>query len=102
MSIPEGHPGHCSLCDQRHGLPPWVAPVEAKVAPPKVVESPPSSILPVEWYWKKFGVNGWGAQANDGFACCYASKAHNLMVCVGTIPYYVRVIVSNLTGVSPI
>ena len=62
----------------------------------------PSIVLAEGWLWKRFGVNGWGAQARDTKDCCYISKRYGLITCIGRVPYSVRVDVANSNGASPI
>ena len=101
MSVPEGQAGHCSLCDQRLGLPAWVAD-DIKPETVKPVEEPPPAVsLETGWTWKRFG-KGWGAQWHAGNDCCYIHWQYKLITCVGIVPYSVRVAVADVSGVSPI
>jgi hypothetical protein len=100
MSVPEGHAGHCSLCDQRLGLPAWVA-VDIQPEPVVVIDPPPAMPLAEGWIWKRFG-KSWGAQWQAGKDCCYIHWQLGLIACVGQVPYSVRVVVGDVSGVSPI
>jgi len=53
------------------------------------------------WAWKRFG-KSWGAHKQAGKDCCYAHWQYQLIACVGTVPYSVRVAVGDASGVSPI
>jgi hypothetical protein len=98
MSVPEGQKGHCSLCDQRLGFPSWVEPPKLREEP-KTIRVPPDEPLIDGWIWV-FEYGSWGAQALTGPEHCYLSQRHNLIACVGRIPFSVKVAVSNVTGVS--
>lgn len=101
MSIPEGQKGHCSLCDQRLGFPPWCEPVAPRVSEPKTIRTPPNVPLPEDWKWAYLW-DSWGAQAVASADHCYYSKRVGLLACVGKVPAVVKVAVANANGCSPI
>jgi len=96
----EGERGHCSLCDQRLGLPSWSGVSEPKKEAP-TIRTPPTEILVEGWLWVD-SAYGWTAKSKEGKECCYFSKPHGLLACIGSVPYSIRVAVANAMGCSAI